>query len=240
MEGVVLGRDIARATNGIPVHGMWCCSCGRVAMLRSSKQREGRGAGYLVILCMLPLVRVVSLSTTGRVRQAGRDAVDANGRYMYMQDLRETNEMVPATRLSLPQSITEVASPLRWEAWAQELSCHPDQEYATFVVGRIQNGFRIGYDYGMHSYKSCSGNMASARQHPEPIRKYLASEMSEGCIIGTVDGDSIGTKLQISRFGVIPKPHQPGKWRLITDLSSPEGSSINNRIALRLCSLSHT
>ena len=26
--------------------------------------------------------------------------------------------------------------------------------------------------------------------------------------------------IHISRFGVIPKPHQPGKWRLITDLSS--------------------
>ena len=51
---------------------------------------------------------------------------------------------------------------------------------------------------------------------------------------------SIGAKLQISRFGVIPKPHQPGKWRLITDLSSPEGSSINDGIATRFCSLSYT
>ena len=64
--------------------------------------------------------------------------------------------------------------------------------------------------------------------------------MSEGRIIGPVDVGSIDAKLQISRFGVIPKPHQPGKWRLITDLSSPEGSSINDGIATRLCSLSYT
>ena len=81
--------------------------------------------------------------------------------------------MVPATLPSLPQSITEVASPLHWGVWVQELSSHPDQEYATFMVGGIQNGFRISYNYGVHSYKSCSGNMASARQHPELIRPGL-------------------------------------------------------------------
>ena len=41
--------------------------------------------------------------------------------------------------------------------------------------------------------------------------------------------------MHISCFGVIPKLHQPGKWRLITDLSSAEGASVNNRIDLRLC-----
>ena len=36
--------------------------------------------------------------------------------------------------------------------------------------------------------------------------------------------------LHISRFGVIPKNNQPGKWRLILDLSSPEGHSLNDGI----------
>jgi hypothetical protein len=34
---------------------------------------------------------------------------------------------------------------------------------------------------------------------------------------------------------VIPKPHQPGKWRLIVDLSSPEGGSVNDAIAVDHC-----
>ena len=38
---------------------------------------------------------------------------------------------------------------------------------------------------------------------------------------------------------MIPKPHQPGKWRLITDLSSPNGTSINDGIDSQLCSLSY-
>ena len=31
-------------------------------------------------------------------------------------------------------------------------------------------------------------------------------------------------------MGVIPKKHQPGKWRLILDLSSPVGASVNDGI----------
>lgn len=45
--------------------------------------------------------------------------------------------------------------------------------------------------------------------------------------------------VHVSRFGVIPKPHQPGKWRLITDLSSPKGASVNDGISSALCSLSY-
>ena len=104
----------------------------------------------------------------------------------------------------------------------------------------MRNGFRIGYDYGTHSCKSCAGNMVSARQHPEQVRKYLATEIAEGRIIGPVDSSAIASRIQISRFGVIPKPHQSGKWRLITDLSSPEGSSVNDGIPSRLCSMSYT
>ena len=34
-----------------------------------------------------------------------------------------------------------------------------------------------------------------------------------------------------SPIGLIPKPHQPGKWRLIVDLSSPQGHSVNDAIS---------
>ena len=47
--------------------------------------------------------------------------------------------------------------------------------------------------------------------------------------------------VHINRIGTIPKKHQLGKWRLITDLSVPEGFSINDAINPRaqLCSLSY-
>jgi len=45
--------------------------------------------------------------------------------------------------------------------------------------------------------------------------------------------------VQVSPFGVIPKNHQPGKRRLILDLSSPRGGSMNEGISSQLCSLSY-
>ena len=49
----------------------------------------------------------------------------------------------------------------------------------------------------------------------------------------------INTRVQVSPFGVILKSHTPGKWRLIVDLSSPKGSSVNDGISSDLCSLSY-
>ncbi len=45
--------------------------------------------------------------------------------------------------------------------------------------------------------------------------------------------------LHINGFGMISKKHQPGKWRLITDLSYPEGKSVNDAIDKSLCSLTY-
>ena len=45
-------------------------------------------------------------------------------------------------------------------------------------------------------------------------------------------------QLHVSRLGVVPK-HSLGQWRLIVDLSSPEGHSINDGISKDLCSLSY-
>ena len=45
---------------------------------------------------------------------------------------------------------------------------------------------------------------------------------------------------QISPIGAIPKKNRPGKWRLITDLSSPAGTSINNAISKELSFLKYT
>ena len=58
-----------------------------------------------------------------------------------------------------------------------------------------------------------------------------------GRIIGPVPPGYVPVGTQWSPFGVIPKSGQPGKWRLIVDLSSPEGASVNAGIEPELCSL---
>ena len=46
-------------------------------------------------------------------------------------------------------------------------------------------------------------------------------------------------EVHLSRFGVIPKSNQLGKWRLIVDLSHPEGRSVNDAISGELRSLQY-
>ena len=62
------------------------------------------------------------------------------------------------------------------------------------------------------------------------VEDYLETEVKLGRVVGPV----------VSHFGVIPKGHQTGRWRLILDLSHPEGRSVNDGIEPELCSLSYS
>ena len=92
----------------------------------------------------------------------------------------------------------------------------------------------MGFNYELARCKQAERNMRSAIEHPEVVRDYLARERSEGRVLGPFSLTAFPF-VQVSRFGVIPK--SSGKWRLIIDLSSPEGSSVNNGIAPELCSM---
>ncbi len=64
-------------------------------------------------------------------------------------------------------------------------------------------------------------NMASAAEHPEVVKDYLAVECSEGRVLGPLDPQDF-PYVHVSRFGVIPKGSpEANKWRLIVDVSSP-------------------
>ena len=69
------------------------------------------------------------------------------------------------------------------------------------------------------------------------IREYLAKECSGGRVLGPLYPSEF-PYVHTSRFGVIPKG-SPGKRRLIVDMSSPEGASINDGIPRELCLLSY-
>ena len=80
--------------------------------------------------------------------------------------------------------------------------------------------------------------MKSAVKHPAPIKSYIREELAAGRIIGPI-APELRDRIYVSRFGVTPKPHHPNKWRLITDLSSLRGNSVNDRVDRELCSLSY-
>ena len=82
--------------------------------------------------------------------------------------------------------------------------------------------------------------MGSAIDHPDVVSKYIAKEPALGRMVGPLTSSASRQGLHISRFGVIPKDHDTGKWGLITDLSYLRGHSVNDSINPALCSLSYT
>jgi hypothetical protein len=146
----------------------------------------------------------------------------------------------PSTARSVPASVAGVSSPLcrNLGEWRRRLRSHPDQKFAGYILNGLENGFRVGFDYST-SLRAAKHNMPSALKHPDVIERYLGEERSVGRILGPIPaGDA--TVLHVNRFGVIPKGRASGKWRLITDLSFPDGGSVNDGINPELCSFTYT
>ena len=146
-----------------------------------------------------------------------------------MEDLLELDRKRRLPAPLVPPELVQNSSPLRAEAWRLSLMEHPDIRLRDYVVNGIQDGFRIGFDYQNHSCKRAKKNMFTALEHPEVVCKYIAEECAAGRLLGPFDPASLPS-VQTSSFGVIPKS-TPGKWRLIVDLSSPDGHSVNLMMA---------
>ncbi len=133
----------------------------------------------------------------------------------------------------------EVVTPLKWKKWKEELSEHPDKVWVEFLVRGIREGFRLGCDQRKTGLVRRGGTMYEATQHRKIIGDYLEKEVAERRVwkineTSQVDG------IQVSPFGVIPKKDKPGRWRLIVNLSAPEGASVNDGIAKELARVAYT
>ena len=81
--------------------------------------------------------------------------------------------------------------------------------------------------------------MASVANHPAVIDDYLKKEGELGRVRGPFHrGPGWSSLVQVSPLGVIPKS-SPGEWRLIVDMSSPVGRSVNDGINRDVVSLSY-
>ena len=125
-----------------------------------------------------------------------------------------------AQRVSRTDWLQMVASPLASKEWAVELAGHPDREFRDYILKGISHGFHIGLRY---TSWPASSNMGSASKNAEVVQAYLDKEVALGRIVGPINPSSALCGTQVSPIGGIPKSNQPGKWRLIVDLSSPEG-----------------
>ena len=158
------------------------------------------------------------------------------GTYQYMKDLLHLDACSPKGETLPSHVLGSVNSPLRWQEWDAQLSSYPDQRLRAYIVEGIRWDFHIGYNYDTVCCHS-KGNIRSSLDNPQVFRDYLATEIKAGRITGPLDLKQCPC-IHTSRFGVIPKS-TPGKWRLMVDMSSPEGESVNDGIRESWCLLSY-
>ena len=156
----------------------------------------------------------------------------------WLHDWHEHLSKIPPLPPQVPPSARAITTPLAVSAWRNLLISHPNRELVHFFLTGITHGFRIGFDHTSCQLSSSRRNLHSASEHPEVIDEYLLSELKESRVTGPFAPSDIPAA-HISRFGVIPKSHQPDKWRLIVDLSHPKGKSVNDGIPKSLCSMSY-
>ena len=136
----------------------------------------------------------------------------------------------PYCVLPLPLSIT----PLKLCVWSTFLTRFPHDNSQWLFQG-LTDGFKIGLE-GDHPL-SAARNCPSALKQPDIIDSYLREELAYGSIIGLFDKQPF-PDFVMNRFGVIPKS-EPGKWRLITDLSFPFKNSVNSKIPYEHATVSY-
>ncbi len=96
-------------------------------------------------------------------------------------------------------------------------------------------GFQLGFDRNKVSLRRCANNHQSVSENRQVVDNYISLEFANGKVKEWTSG-----AVHCSPIGIIPKPHQPGKYRLIIDLSAPLGSSVNDGISPDLCSLHYS
>ena len=154
-----------------------------------------------------------------------------------MKQLKQLESYSVVSERAAPSVFNRITTPLVYSEWEKQLQFHPDIEFYIYVLNGIANGFHIGFNPSKAQCVSAKRNMQSAQQHFSVVEDYLEKEVSMSRVIGPISDKISG--VQINKFGVIPKNHQPGKWRIIVDLSSPDKASVNDGISQELCSLSY-
>ena len=134
---------------------------------------------------------------------------------------------------SLPPSVLGrgISTPLRAEAWERALADHPYKEWVLALLRGMRQGFRIG----LRSSAQCRSSVAShpsARAHSQVIDEFLQQQVAAGFMMGPFELQEC-SGVVTSSVGVVPIS-APGKYRVIVNLSRPEGASVNDKLLREL------
>lgn len=129
------------------------------------------------------------------------------------------------------QEVTESPPPLslhipKWELFLS----HKDSRFAGYILKGLRGGFRLGFSWSSH--------LAPAKRNI-PYAPLQQEAAVDAYVLGA--GNSVGPlptqRLSNGQPAEQEQCHNTGKWRIITDLSFPDGSSV---IDSRWCSLEYT
>ena len=90
--------------------------------------------------------------------------------------------------------------------------------FRDYILDGLANGFRVGFDHTPTACRQSRRNMSSAMANIKIVDSYMDQERKACCLAGPMQWQS--TDIQVNPLGVIPKAHQPDRWRLIVNLSS--------------------
>ena len=130
---------------------------------------------------------------------------------------------------------TNIISPVNVDVLEQCLTNHPDRNLVNFII----HGFTFGFDilYSGSLSQTSPNNLLSARSHQNNVSAAIAKEVSRGHTSGPFLCQPFPV-LHCSPLGAVPK--KDNTYRIILDLSSPRGSSINDGIPPDICSVHYS
>ena len=119
--------------------------------------------------------------------------------------------------------------------YLKELLSGYTAEVVDFLVSGFTNGFRIGY-FGPHTVGREKNNL-SANANESSVSSAIFKELSRGHTVGPFSFPPFQS-FHCSPLGAVPK--KDGTIRIILDLSSPQGTSVNEGIPAELFSVKYS
>ena len=159
-----------------------------------------------------------------------------DGRYVYMQSLHLLSRPSPFQPTATP-SWPAVMTPIHLPVLAHNLQSHPDREFVAFIMEGLTNGFFIGYSQGT-GLRSASHNHPSSLANTGIVDGYIQEEVAARRMLVLILLPLVDA-IHCSPIGLVPKGRATGQWRMIVDLSYPEGRSVNDGIPSSPCSVSY-
>ena len=133
------------------------------------------------------------------------------------------------------------ASPIRTPMLAAYLCRHPDREFVSFIRHGLVQGFHVGYNVmssGARLRSRCR-NHPSSLANAQVVRDCIGEEILAGRMVGPLCL-APHRSIHCCPIGLVPKGRGSGQWRMIVDLSYPEGHSVNDSILSSLCTVDYS